>query len=500
MSTHPVIELKGITKSFGGVHALKNVDLTIEKGEIHALAGENGSGKSTLIKVLCGVHQPDEGEIIIDGVPCKHMTPITAIKMGIQVIYQDFSIFPNLTVMENIAINTEIMDRRKLINQKRMRQIAQKAVDRIGFQVDLDETLDHLSVADKQLVAISRALLNNVKLIIMDEATTALTQKEVEKLFSIVKMLQAEGIAILFVSHKTDEVFEISKRYTILRSGERIITGDVATLKRDDFAYYMTGRKFTAGKLDREINSEIFFEVRNLTKGNAFADISFQLHRGEILCIAGLLGSGRTELSLSLFGAEPADSGEIYMDGQPVRIRSIQDAMKYKIGYVPEDRLTEGLFLDNSIYDNEVISNMPEHTGRFGIIDKDTMRKEGSHWIQAMNVNTQDMDRLVSTLPGGNQQKVILGRWLATHLKLLILNGPTVGVDIGAKYDIHQLLRELSQEGMSVIIISDDIAEIFACSDRIVVMKHGRLCGEFITREIDEKTLSDAMFGNDGEA
>lgn len=500
MAEQAIIELKGINKSFGGVHALKNVDLTINKGEIHALAGENGSGKSTLIKVLCGVHQPDSGTIRINGEECGKMTPLMAIKKGIQVIYQDFSVFPNLSVIENIAFNSEIMRRSKVVSKKRMRETAQQAVDRIGFHVDLDEKVGNLCVADKQLVAISRALLHDAKLIIMDEPTTALTRKEVDKLFEIIAMLKKEGIAILFVSHKTDEVFEISERYTILRSGEKIITGDVPELKPDDFAYYMTGRHFTYDETAAALPGNTIFEARGIGRKNEFQNVSFCLRKGEILCIAGLLGSGRTELAKALFGIEPVGYGELLMEGKPVHIQSVQDAMKNKIAYVPEDRLTEGLFLQQSIYYNEVIGNIRKYTGRLGALDQKRMEADSMHWVQEMTVNTSDMHRMVSTLSGGNQQKVILGRWLATSPKVLILNGPTVGVDIGAKFDIHKLLRKLAQSDMGILIISDDIPEIFACSDRVLVMKNGVISDSFNTAEINEKTLARAMFEEEVKA
>lgn len=497
MLERPIIELKGINKSFGGVRALKNVSLTINKGEIHALAGENGSGKSTLIKVLSGVHQPDSGTIIINGQECSHMTPLTAIKMGIQVIYQDFSIFPNLSVVENIAFNSEIMRRSKIVDRRRMRETAKKAVERIGFRVDLDEKLGNLCVADKQLVAISRALLHDAKLIIMDEPTTALTRKEVDKLFDIIGHLQKEGIAILFVSHKTDEVFEISKRYTILRNGECIFTGNVADLNRDDFAYYMTGRRFTYQNAESSMAGDAILEVRNIGRKNEFANVSFTLRRGEILCIAGLLGSGRTELAKALFGIDSIDSGEMFIDGKQVQIRTVRDAMRNKVAYVPEDRLTEGLFLQQSIYYNEVIANLDKYTDKFGVMNQTEMESDSLRWVEEVAVNTQDIYRLVSTLSGGNQQKVILGRWLATNPRILILNGPTVGVDIGAKFDIHRLLRKLAQSDMGVLIISDDIPEIFACSDRVLVMKHGRISDAFATCEINEQILSQAMFGGE---
>ena len=491
--TRPIIELAGISKTFGGVKALDGVDLIVRHGEIHALAGENGSGKSTLIKIICGEHQPSAGTFSIEGKECRNITQIDAIRRGIQVIYQDFSIFPNLSVRENIAFNTEIMNHRKLVNKTRMSAIAKEAIERIGFRIDLDELVGNLSVANKQLVAISRALLHSAKLIIMDEPTTALTRKEVDKLFSIVKMLQNEQIAVLFVSHKTDEVFEISENYTILRNGQRVNTGKVEELTRELFAFYMTGREFVYENKGTRVEGKPVLETKELSKRGAYADISFGVREGEILCVAGLLGSGRTELAKTLCGLEWPDSGSILMDGRPIQLPNIQSAMAYNIGYVPEDRLSEGLFHIQSIFWNQAVSNLKHHTKSLGILDQQAMRDEVLHWAKNLSLNTMEIDRNVSTLSGGNQQKVILSRWLATKLRVLILNGPTVGVDIGVKFDIHRLLRELAQSSMSIIIISDDIPEILACSDRVLVMKDGRITGEYETAVTQEETLNRAM-------
>lgn len=486
----PFIRMKGITKSFGGVHALKDVDLTLYPGEVHALAGENGSGKSTLIKVLSGVYQADAGTIEINGKEYKKITALEAIREGIQIIYQDFSIFPNLTVRENIAISSEIMTNQKFVNKKRVAEIAKSAMDRLGLNIDPDLRVEMLSVADKQLVALARALHHDAKLVVMDEPTTALTHNEVLRLFSIVETLKQKGVTILFVSHKIDEVFSISENYTILRNGQKIANGAVSSLTNEDFTYYMTGRHFDFRAKDRPISDEVVLDVKHLHKKNCFEDVSFQVHKGEMLAITGFLGSGRTEIAEALFGLRPADGGKIVIEGQEVQIRSVQDAMKHGVGYIPEDRLTEGLFLRRSIMDNTVITNIDEHAKAMGVVDYPSARKEGEHWLRKMSLNTENYALPVASLSGGNQQKVILARWLATEPKIFILNGPTVGVDIGAKYDLHQVLRQFSEEGMTIIVISDDIPEVLACSDRILIMRDGRIIRELRTPDVTEEDIN----------
>lgn len=339
-----------IKKYFAGVKALDGVSLEIRPGEIHCLAGENGCGKSTLIKIISGVYQRDSGTIEFEGRPLQKITPLSAIESGIQVIYQDFSIFPNLSVMENLAINSQLVAKKKFVNWKDMRTIAEQAVARIGFTVDLDARLGELSVAEKQMVAICRALMFNAKLIIMDEPTTALTRKEVQALFRVILQLKEQGIAILFVSHKLDEVFEISERFTVFRSGKLTATGNTAELDNKKFTYYMTGREFEEKTFQPSgLSDEPLLEVRNLALPGSYEDISFSLRGGEILGVTGLLDSGRTELALSLFGIRPAQSGEIRIHGKPTVIKSPRAAIENGIGFVPEDRLSEGLFLSQSI-------------------------------------------------------------------------------------------------------------------------------------------------------
>lgn len=493
MSEHAFLEAKHINKSFGGVQALKNVSLHIASGEVLCLIGENGSGKSTLIKVISGIHRPDSGEIFIEGRKYEALTPMESVRAGIQVIYQDFSLFPNLTVAENIAGNQFLAENRKLANKKRMRQIAAQALAEIDISLDLEQTVEELSVAEKQLVAIARAILQDARLIIMDEPTTALTAKEVEKVFVIVEKLKSQGCAIIFVSHKLDEVKSISERIMVLRNGELVIEDAADHFDMQKLAYYISGRDFEPQHYDYVPQPEQapVLEVKNLGCGSYFQDVSFALHQGEILGITGLLGSGRTELALALFGALRADQGTIERDGRPVEIKSIQDAVGNSIGYVPEDRLTEGLFLEDSIEDNIIIRILNETNKTF--VDRDMLKDSARGVAERLAIKMDSMSAPVKSLSGGNQQRVVLAKWLSILPKILILNGPTVGVDIGSKAEIHQILRELAAEGMSLIVISDDISELMQTCNRIFLMNRGRLSAEFQTREISEQTISQQL-------
>lgn len=482
-----------VRKYFAGVKALDGVTLEIKPGEIHCLAGENGCGKSTLIKVISGVYQRDSGLIEFDGETLHKITPITAIMKGIQVIYQDFSIFPNLTVMENLAINSQLVEKKKIVNWKDMRKIAEAAVAKIDFQVDLDAQLGDLSVAEKQMVAICRALMFNARLIIMDEPTTALTKKEVKALFKVILQLKAQGISILFVSHKLDEVFEISDRFTVFRSGKLIATGSTSELDNKKFTYYMTGREFEAKTFrPKELTTKPVMEVEKLNLDGYYEDISFSIKGGEILGITGLLDSGRTELALSLFGIKPADSGAIKIHGREVSIQTPQDAINNKIGFVPEDRLSEGLFLPQSIGDNIIISKIDLLTNG-GIVDSDKCQEEIDHWVKELSIATPDANNAASTLSGGNQQRIVLAKWLACNPEILILNGPTVGVDIGSKHDIHAVLQSLANRGMAVIIISDDLPEVLENCSRVLILRDGKVAGELDTNETTEQMILDKM-------
>lgn len=486
-----IIKVTNIKKYFGGVRALDGVDIDIKKGEIHCLAGENGCGKSTLINVISGFYTPNHGEIEIDGVAYSKLTPKQAIASGIQVIYQDLSVFPNLTVIENLALNMELAQGNKFVSKKRMRKIAEEAISKINFKVDLDELVENLTVADKQLIAISRALLYDAKLIIMDEPTTAITQKEVKALFSVIKKLQEQNISILFVSHKLDEVFEIAERFTVLRNGKNVASGNTNELDQDKFTYYMTGRKIKEEPYIyvEKKDSKTVLEVKNLSLKNGFDDISFSVKQGEILGITGLLGSGRTELVESIFGYNKADSGEIFIGGEKAIINNVRDGIAHGIGYIPPERIMESLFLSQSIGDNISITQWKECSNKIGIINEKEINESVDKWVESLSIKIHSSKDPVRTLSGGNQQKCVLAKWLAIDLKVLILNGPTVGVDIGAKFDIYKLIKESAAQGLAVIIISDDLSEVLTNCNRILVMRQGKLAVEKLPHEVDASEL-----------
>ncbi len=489
-----LLKAEHIKISFGNVHALRDVSLEIRPGEIHCLAGENGCGKSTIVKIITGVYQRDGGTIEFAGKEFGKITPIDAINAGIQVIYQDFSLFPNLTVEENLALNTEVASGKKMIHWKKVQEIAREAISKTNFDIDLKAKVEALTVAQKQMVAISRALMYNAKLIIMDEPTTALTKKEVKALFDVILQLKSQGIAILFISHKLDEVFEISDRFTIFRDGKLVATGNTKELDDKKFTFYMTGREFEDKKFEAvHISEKPVLELDGLTMEGAFQDVSFRLHGGEILGITGLLDSGRTELGLAMFGMRRATSGRILRNGEPVVIANPGDAIRHKIGYVPEDRLSEGLFLPRSIGDNIIISEIDKLTRNKIIFDLKKRDAEVAKWVQELEIKTPDPGNASTTLSGGNQQRIVLAKWLACDLDVLILNGPTVGVDIGSKHDIHNILQKLAGNGLAVIIISDDLPEVIQNCSRVLVIRSGRIVKEFQSRDVSEQLIVDAM-------
>ena len=498
--TETILKVSGVTKRFGGVLALDNVNLELEKGEIHCLVGGNGSGKSTLIKLISGFHKPDEGSIEFNGSVYQHITTMDTIKSGVQVIYQDMSVFPNLTVAENIAITHNQSEKKKFVSYRAMDKFAGEAFEKIGVQLPLHDHLEELSVADKQIVAIARAIMNDAKLLIMDEPTTALTRREIDKLFEIVKSLRSKGVTILFVSHKLDEVFEIADRFTVLRNGRNVVTDSTSNVNHEKMIYYISGRRLEGNDFHYKApdDAQPLFEVKDLCLKNAYKDISFSVKPGEILGITGLLGSGRTELAMSLFGLYPHDGGEILIKGKPVSIKSPMDALKNRIAYVPEDRLTEGLFLLQSIGDNISIANIDNMRTSAGAIDREKVKSDASHWEDTLSIKLGSIDDPISTLSGGNQQKVVLAKWLETRPDVLILNGPTVGVDIGSKYDIHERIREIVKDGTTaVIIISDDILEVTSNCSRILVVRKGRITHELSNEGLDEAALVSIVTAKD---
>lgn len=498
-----LLEVKEISKHFGGVKALDKVNLIINKGEIHCLVGENGCGKSTLIKIISGFYKPDGGTIYFDGTTYSSLSINQSIQLGIQVIYQDMSIFPNLTVAENIAMNFELYNKKKLVSWKSVNEIAKRSLDHIGIDIPLQETVGSLSIADKQLIAIARSILYNSKLIIMDEPTSALTRKEVDKLFRVIRQLQGEGVSVLFVSHKLDEIFEIADQFTVFRNGRWIVSDSAKNIDNEQFIYYMTGRKIVEEYFTPEEaeESKCLFKVEKLCLKNGFEDINFEIRPGEILGITGLLGSGRTELAKTLFGLYTADSGTIYLEDKAVSIKSPMDALALKIAYVPEDRLTEGLFLNQSIENNMIISNIDHLRKKNRSVDFAKGYEDSKRWVKSLGIKLHDLGDGIQTLSGGNQQKVVLGKWLETVPKVLILNGPTVGVDIGAKYDIHNYLRELAKSRqLAILLISDDISEILMNCNRILIIKSGRVTGEYKNTDLDSAKLQLLITGGEEEA
>lgn len=491
-----ILDCKGVCKSFGGVHALQNVDLRVKRGEVHCLAGENGCGKSTIIKAISGFQPQDAGTIEFDGTVYQSLSPSVSIDQGIQVIYQDMSVFPNLTVQENLAINTVISNKQKFYNHRQQREIAKKVMATLDLDLDLDDLVETLPVAAKQLIAIARALYAKAKFLILDEPTTALTRKEVDRLFEIIRDLKAKGLSILFVSHKLDEMYEISDSITIMRSGQTVYTGPMATLSEEEFTHYMTGRDFDDvdnKHADERIQqgAQPAIALDDLS-GPGFAGVSFKVQPGEIVGITGQLGSGRSELCNTLFGIEKATGGTITCAGKPVTISSVADATKNGIALVPEDRLTEGLFLPVSIMENITVVNFDKFT-KGATLNADAQIAESAQWVKDIHVKTDDHLLPVQTLSGGNQQKVVLAKWLSTDPKILILNGPTVGVDIGAKYDIYALLRELAKKGLAVLVASDDLTEVSRLCDRTVVMKGGLMTGEIAGKDLTVENLTKAI-------
>ena len=491
--TREYLRLQNICKRFAGVQALRNVSLSIEQGETCCLVGENGSGKSTLIKVIAGVHAPDSGEMVVDGVMYKRLHPIDSIRHGIQVIYQDLSLFPNLTVAENIALNWQISRNHRWVRRHEVYKIARQALENINVKLDLDAQVGTLPVADRQLVAISRALLSDARLIIMDEPTAALTQKEIRSLFLVIENLKRDGIAILFVSHKLDEVQEIADRMIVLRNGEKVLDRKIPGLDRRMIFEAVTGRtaEQEAPALDDPSpEAPVLLQVERLSVNRCFSDISFELRAGEVLGITGLLGSGRTALALSLFGVLPAESGRVRVDGRPVELRGVRNALENGIAYIPEDRLQEGLFLNQSIGSNIIARVIDRLRGRFGMIDVQLKQATIRDWMERLDIRTPSAELPAASLSGGNQQRVVLAKWLASNPRILILNGPTVSVDIGAKVAIHGMIRHLARQGIGLLVISDDIPELMQLCSRILVMKNGRFCEKFSTQEITESELN----------
>lgn len=489
-----LIQARRITKLFGGVAALNEASVSFFPGEVHCLAGENGCGKSTLMKVLSGAHAPTSGEIVVGESTYGSLTPRQAHALGIELIYQDFSLLPNLTAAENIALPTLISSGQATYSRRRALAIAEQAVERLGAKIDLETPVGEFSVADRQLTAIARALAHDARIIAMDEPTTALTWREIDALFTTVDRLRTAGTSIVFISHKMQEIFTIADRVSVMRNGRVLETSLPSELTPTSLTEKMTGRpaQDTSQLRVREHGEAVVLEVRNLERADTFTDISFTVNEGEIVGLSGLLGSGRTEIADALAGVTPADSGEIRLNGTLVEIRSIRDAMKHGLGYVPEDRLTQGLFLDQAIGDN-LVSTVLDDNSRAGMLALKRLKALASKAIADFRIKASSLADPASTLSGGNAQRVLLSKWLEREPRVLILNGPTVGVDVGSKFDILSILRMHSIKGLAVLIISDDIPELVSVCHRVLVVRNGRLVDALSGSDLTEDAVLKAV-------
>lgn len=486
-----IIELKHVNKHYGGVHALKDVNFSLNYGEIHCLIGQNGCGKSTMIKVISGVINADAGSEVILGEKASHGgSARQAMDAGVRVIYQDLSLFPNLTVAENIAFDRHSDKSVKGVSWTQIYKKAQEVLELMQIQLNLESLVEELSIADRQLVAIARALATNAKLLIMDEPTSSLTRKEVNVLFSIIKSLQAKGLTIMFVSHKLDEIIEIAERITVMRDGCIISTFNNENIEEAKLAHLISGQAITYQQKFTEHRGEVVLEVENLSRRNEYQDVSFTLRKGQILGIIGLLGAGRTELASSVFGMKKPDSGRILLHGKEVDFKSNRDAIEHKIAYVPEDRLLQGLVLNQSIENNTIISIIQKLGTKIGLLDKKRCTSITQKWINELHIKSAVPDINASAMSGGNQQKIVISKWLSTEPEVLILDQPTNGIDIAAKNTIYELIRELSEKGMSIILISDEAAEVYYNCPRALVMHKGRIVKELDCSAISEKEFS----------
>ena len=504
----PFLEVRDVHKRFGGVHALRGVSLSIQRGEIYHLLGENGCGKSTLIKIISGAQPPDEGELLIDGEVRAGLNAIGALSAGIETVYQDLSLLPNLSVAENVALSEQLvlhggqlnrrLDRAKLAATASRALEAVKLPTHTGF---LSTAASALPIAVRQLVAIARAIATRARLVIMDEPTTALTRREIENLSRVVRGLSAQGVAVLFVSHKLDECIALGGEAVVMRDGQKVVQGPIREFTNASLAHWMTGKTLEGQRLRGAARPGAeLLSVRELGRRGQFSDITFDLRQGEILGITGLLDSGRNELALALAGVAAADHGQIGLDGRTVSLRTTADAIAHRIGYVPEDRLAEGLFLDKPIRDNVITAVLHKVMGRLGLLDVGKARVLAETAVADLHIAAPSVLTPVQSLSGGNQQRVLIGRWLAIDPRVLILHGPTVGVDVGSKDTIYRIIQRLTavdaqgrSSGVGVIIISDDLPELLQNCDRILLMSKGRITQSFDAARLTEADLYAAL-------
>ncbi len=491
----PVLSLQGALKTFGPVVALADGTIELRAGEIHALCGENGAGKSTLVKILAGVHAPDAGTFEVAGAPVSFRTVADSKAAGISVIYQEPTLFPDLSVAENIYIGRQPKNRLGLVDHARMRRDASALFDRLGVDLDPARSAEGLSIADQQLIEIAKAISLDAKVLVMDEPTAALSGNEVERLFTVARALRADGAGILFISHRFDEVFALSDRITVMRDGRYITTHRTEQTSVEAIVRDMVGRDLDAlfPKLDAEVGDPVL-TVQGLQRTGVFADIDFEVRAGEIVALAGLVGSGRTEVARAVFGIDAYDAGAVLVSGRPLKGGDPKAAIAAGIGFVPEDRRKQGLVMDLSVGRNTTLTLRDKFT-RLGLINGRAEAGAAREWTRRLQVKTASLHQPVSTLSGGNQQKVVLAKWLATGPKLLIIDEPTRGIDVGTKSEVHRLISELATEGLAILMISSELPEVLGMADRVLVMHEGRIAGTLDRAEATPETVMHAATG-----
>ncbi len=495
MKSENVLKMRHIRKTFPGVVALDNVNFDLTRGEVHILLGENGAGKSTLVKILSGAYQKTSGEISLHGEKIEVKSPRHAQQLGIGIIYQEFNLIPHLTVSENIFLGREFYWLTGIINEKKMNTEAMKILDDLGIKIDPKSTINTLGIAQQQMVEVAKALSLNANILIMDEPTSALSENEIKELFTTIRRLKEKGVSIIYISHRLEELFEIGDRVTVLRDGHYVSTHLISEVTEAELIRMMVNRELKEQYPRQAVTrGEEILHVEDICTHKRLKNISFCLYKGEILGIAGLLGSGRTELARAIFGADRIDSGKIYVEGKAQKITSPRKAINLKIGYLTEDRKKQGLVLNLSLKENVCLPSV-ERFSRFGIVESKKEREAAKKYINELRIKTPGPDQKVMYLSGGNQQKVVMSKWLCSKADILIFDEPTRGIDVGSKVEIYQLMNTLTAEGAAILMISSDLPEILGMSDRILVMHEGKIVDEYLSAEASQEKILHSALG-----
>ncbi len=498
--TAPVLQMRGVSKSFGSTRALDDFSIVLDPGTIHALVGENGAGKSTLIKIMTGFQAPSAGEMLVDGKPVAFRSTQEAQAAGVAAIYQEPMVFPDLDVAENIF--TSHHNRPSFVRWGALYREAEEVIARLGVALDPRRLASGLSLAEQQTVEIARAISLDVRVLVMDEPSASLSEHEVQRLFGIARALRDAGVAVLYISHRLEEIFAIADTVTVMRDGRHISTNPVGAVTRQSMVAEMVGREMVGAfaRAPSAATGEVALKVEGLGGAGIFTDVSFTVERGEIVCFSGLVGAGRTDVALALFGIAPADTGSITVDGTPATIRSPREAKALGIAYVSEDRRKLGIAMAKSVASNITLARLDDYASRLGLIDQRRETADAAAFRDRLSIKARNLGIAVGTLSGGNQQKVMLAKWLNTSPRILIVDEPTRGIDIGAKAEVHRIIRQLAAEGVAIIIISSDLPEVLSLADRVLVMREGRLVGSFAGDTATDETVMRVAVGADGKA